>query len=330
MEQFPIGSDFLAANVCGRAIIWGGLQRQPQGAYVKLPANVVYSFAPNEGTWEVMEAEATVSIHPGTFLNAFAVLDSKIFIFGGDTGGYVLTNALSTLSCDGDFETLHPEGWIPSPRGRHQGFTHNQKLYFLGGIVAQIDESRKKDYVEYKEKFLTNELIEYDPNFNAFTRLSIRGPRLSPRIGFALAILEDRVFIHGGVTQEAGSRIVLKDFYVLDVTSLELTQIKEAGYSTPLSYHVSIPISNRHVLFVGGENADAVINQVKIFDVEKREWEEEEPISSEIGAGLSDNQAASFPRKNCFSVLCLGGYIDWEWKTHPNYMVLFNVTLSSP
>ena len=56
-EQYPIGEGFVAANLHGRAILWGGMQVQmPTDHRDVLPKNVVYSYTPDErdGKWETM------------------------------------------------------------------------------------------------------------------------------------------------------------------------------------------------------------------------------------------------------------------------------------
>ena len=256
--------------------------------------------------------EATGAIHPGVEANAFAVLNSKIFIFGGNDKRWNPTNALSTLSAYGHFERLNPEGWSPSPRVLSQGFAYNEKFYFIGA-VKQISDNA-----------LTNELIEYDPISNKFNRLFINGARLSPRSRFALAVLGNQVFIHGGWGGPSiGS---FNDFYVLDMDSFNLIEIHKTGHNS-IEAHVSVSLSETFILFVGGLTY-GVTNKVKIFDAKKRQWKNEEPLSSELGAGLAWHQAISFPREDGLSVLCLGGFLDYLWQQHPSYMVLFNVTFN--
>ena len=324
-ERFPIGINFVAANIGGQAIIWGGSQR---GSRI-LPGDVVHSFTPTNESWNVMDA--TGSIHPDIRTNAFAVLNSKIYIFGSFIEAEHRIAALSTLSAKGHFERLNPEGWIPSPRYDHQGFAYNGKFHFIGGVVTQRNESRKEDYIHwYANRFFTNELIEYNPISNTFTQLFTHGARLSPRLGFALAVLRNRVFIHGGFGGSTSEP--LNDFYVLDMKSLELAIIQETGYLESIGAHVSIPLSETLILFVGGVTGGVTYNttnEIKIFDAEKSEWQEEEPLSSKLSAGLGAHRAISFPRKDGISILCLGGIIKTPHNTtHPSYMVLFNVTFN--
>ena len=321
-----MGEGFTAANLDGQLIVWGGCQEQPDGEYSRLSDNVVYSFTPVNlsGKWKVMPA--TGSVHSGSFHPAFAALDSKIYIFGGQSGGDEWTNVLSTLSANGHFESLSPKGETPSPRIGHQGFTHEGKFYFLGGWVKEIDESRKEDFIAAESNpawFFTNDFFVYDPRLNLLSRLEIRGKRLSARVSFALAVSGDKVFIHGGSCNSRG----IKDFHVLDLKSLEMTEIREYGYWSPMCFHVAVTISERRILFVGGSRPPGeVTNEVKIFDAKETEWSEEEPLPTEIGEGLQLHSAVGFPQENGISVLCLCGYVDASCTTHPSRMVLLEVT----
>ena len=325
-----MGYGFSAVNLNGKLILWGGEQLQPCGRFCCLPTNIVYSFTPigESGRWKVMPV--TGAVHPGRRLATFSVVGSQIFLFGGDD---ILTNALSTLSADGHFKRLSPRGEIPSPRRNHRGFVHNGTVYFLCGVVGEVDKSRKEDFADKGHGdgfFYTNELIEYDPIQNRFSHPRVRGARLSPRSAPAIAVLSHRAFIHGGKNKGA-NRGEISDFYVLDMTSLQLTEIKATGYTKGIWCHIAVPISKRHILFAGGAipNPQSQIlnrftNQVKIFDTEKEEWEEEEPLSSVSGTGLADHRAVEFPKANGVSILCIGGLEDSR-RRHPSHMVVFDV-----
>ena len=267
------------------------------------PKNVVYSYTPDEhdGKWETMEARG--SVHPASVYPAFAVLRSKIFIYGGDAGDFDLSKTLSTLSLKGHFEVLSPLSETPSPRRDHQAFVHDEKIYFLGGYVNEINENRGEDYRKRKGSpvYFTNEMIQYDPETNRFRQIFSRGRHLSPRIGSAVAVLGHRVFIHGG-HDNLGS---LHDFFVLDMKTFELAEIESTGYESRISYHSAISITAKHLLFVGGYTPESqkATNQVKIYDAKSGAWEKERSLSYAIGAGLNLQRAVGFPRKDGIAVL---------------------------
>ena len=112
-----------------------------------------------------------------------------------------------------------------------------------------MDERRSRDFVRWsgENAFFTNSLYRYSPKDNHFRRLSLRGAFLPPRTGCAVALLDHRVFIHGGKCDEVG----LTDFFVCDLKTLELTEIKNFGFPTQICHHSATSVSDRHVLFVG-------------------------------------------------------------------------------
>ena len=94
-------------------------------------------------------------------------------------------------------------------------------------MVARSNELRKENILESLESpglFYTNEFIKYDTKSNTFTHLPLLGARFWPRIGFSIAVLSDRVFIHGGYTQGLSSLVVLHDFYALNMKFLLLAE----------------------------------------------------------------------------------------------------------
>ena len=92
-----------------------------------------------------------------------------------------------------------------------------------------------------------------------------------------------------------------------------------------ICHHTATPVSDKHIIFVGGDEVE-IINKVQLYDVEKREWKEETPLSPEIGKGLEVHSAIGIRREKGAFVLCLGGYVDRDRTTHPRHMVAFDVT----
>ena len=118
---------------------------------------------------------------------------------------------------------------------------------------------------------------------------------------------------------------ILNDFYVLNMKFLKMTEIKKTGYMDWVYDHSAIPLSPRHLLFIGGQLPRGNKNRVKLYDVETSEWTDEESASDELGARLDVFRAVVFPRKNGMTILCTGGHGGVRW-TLPFYMVVFNIT----
>ena len=275
--------------------------------------------------------EAKGEVHPGSIWAASAVFDQTIYIYGGEQDPYYYsstdsTNALSTLSPDGQFQRLAPEAAggdkILAPRVEHRGFSHNGKVVFLCGVVDQIDESRNEDFIkhDFRRGFYTNDFLQYDPQSNLFTHLLLRGARLTPRSDVAVAALGDRAYIHGGYCNGE----YLKDFFSLDMTTLELTQIRDTGLTTGVYDHTLTPASDKHILMVGGWTDKEATKKVMLFDVEKLEWTEEEPLSVIIGSGLKEHRAVKIEMENGAAIVCLGGYS--RYPLNSSHMVVFDIT----
>ena len=273
--------------------------------------------------WEVKEISG--DRHPGSINPASVVHNEAIYIFGGRTSDGNLTNALFTLTLSGKFQRVDPTGEIPSPRRSHQGFAHEGKLYFLGGDVEEIDESRKKDFKEDDDGFIyTNELYRFDPKAKekAFSLVPTSGDRMSPRANFGLAVVGDRVFVHGGYDGERK-----RDFLVLDMRSFHWSGIEETGFSKGIAAHSLTRFSNTEMFVVGGvEGGNTLSKKVKVFDAAKSKWQDEESLPAEFcgdEGGLVYHCAVKIPIEGSAFVFCLGGLVDS--KQHPNHMLVFEI-----
>ena len=153
--------------------------------------------------------------------------------------------------------------------------------------------------------------------------------RMTPRKFFALALLGDRVFVHGG---ECNGN--LADFYFLDMKTLTWTQIDDDGI--PYAFHTFSPYSEKQFVAVGGLARKHLSNKVRLFDAETLTWKEEAPLPREFGGGgggLAAHRAVELPKENGGGggregavIICLGGCVDSDAKTHPDYLLLFDVS----
>ena len=116
-DQHPIGEGFICEQLDDKIVIWAGCQKQRDGRWTPLPNDVVYCFSPsanNNGTWNTIPA--TGSIHPGRMRAASTTVGSLIYIIGGVSElPSELTDAVSTLNSNGEFETLQPINQPPLP-----------------------------------------------------------------------------------------------------------------------------------------------------------------------------------------------------------------------
>ena len=286
------------------------------------------------GRWQVKEV--TGDIHPGSMAAASVVEgqsgNQKLYLFGGDSGIGRFTNALSTLSTSGKFQRLHPTGEVPSERREHRGFAFEGKVHFIGGFTRQLDRLRQEDFMEKSELsryYFTNDIYRLDPRDISFTRVSTSGARLPPRSGFGIALLDQRLFVHGGINNQP-----LNDFFVLDLKSLEWTEILETGLSTPLSNQTLTRATDTEIMLVGGnrkisDTESKISNKVKIYDVGKSEWRDEAPLPTEFGGadgGLLLHETVEMRCGSSVCLLSLGGFVDKkQGSAHPSHIAVFEI-----
>ena len=193
--HFPGGMHFVAGILAGRLLLWGGVQRQKDGRQWLLPSDVVFAYDLDHhsfkdggvgGSWSVMRP--TGEIHPGRAGAANVVLDQTLYILGGTMGGEKYSAAFSTLTSSGDFRRLRRVGKVPSARSYSRAWSYRGNIFLLGGLVIQIDESRKNDFVEctkFPRYFYANDLWRCDPKTNACTRIFTNGSFFAPRDDYA-------------------------------------------------------------------------------------------------------------------------------------------------
>ena len=193
-QQWPVCDCFVAGEINNEVYLWGGLQ---QVSDLFNPFNVVYNFNPEKQSWRQLPVSGDSS--PLSMHCAGVVCSDLLYIFGGTMGDSRSNNihVFSPSSCD--FKLLPAVGARPLPRCGHEGWTHEGKLFFLGGLVGTTDPwSLLTSNVENDGVF-DESLYQFDPENNVWTRLTTLGASPPPRYFFAVAKIEDQVFIHGGL-----------------------------------------------------------------------------------------------------------------------------------
>ena len=122
---------------------------------------------------------------------------------------------------------------------------------------------------------------------------------------------------------------MINDFLVLDLINHEFTRIRESGFPRGMRDHTLSPISATELLVVGGGDYKFVSNRVKIFNTEKYEWVEKDPLPAEFGGsegGLWYHKAVTSQNENGATVFCLGGYIDKSERIHSSHITAFEIS----
>ena len=174
--HFPGGEYFIAANIDGQIVVWGGQQYNSD-----LPTDVIYVLTLTRNPagkivsdWQVKPALGEV--HPGTWTAAFVAYRPHIYIHGGVTENGQYTAALTTLTLAGEFQRIHPVGEIPTARWGHQAFCYDGKIYFLGGETRKKSVGEDSKPNKYGDE-ITNGLFSFDPAAARFSFFATTGAR---------------------------------------------------------------------------------------------------------------------------------------------------------
>ena len=148
---------------------------------------------------------------------------------------------------------------------------------------------------------------------------------MSPRVDFGLAVLGDRVFVHGGWDGWEAKR----DFLVLDTRSFQWSHIEETRFSKGINGHSLTRFSDTEMYVVGGMSGYGYLSkEVSVFDAAQSEWREEESLPAEFGGaegGLVEQRSVGISIEGGAFVVCLGGLIDVKQCKHPDHMLVFDI-----
>ena len=262
----PFGRSIVTTALNGKLVLW--TEEEPKKVHTLTIDSHSIDAEKITGKWNTLDA--TGDIHPGIANPAHLVHDQTIFICGGSDGS-TLTNALTTLSSSGHFTRLHPTGEIPSPRMGHCGFTHNDGIYFFGGMVKEPDDSRREDFIEKDDKWWSTELFWYDADSNCSSYIVTTGARPLPKGHLAIAKIDDGVLIHGG----EGRYWHDCSFSLLNMNTHQWTRINQ--YSTRFLLLSMERLSSNQVFCLSLEEVleraeSGVYNQLQIFRADSSSW----------------------------------------------------------
>ena len=169
----------------------------------------------------------------------------------------------------------------------------------------------------------------FDTKTATWQRLSINGAGPSARSYFAVAQLDHRVFIHGGYNPWNHH---LSDFFMLDLKKMEWIKIENSGIEHGLRYHSLTPVSYSQLFRVGGhlDRSPWISNRIAMFDIAKFEWENEAILPGLGSRGrLQKQQTFEVRNETVLTVICIGGFVDGNWKKHPNHMNIFEFPITN-
>ena len=225
---------------------------------------------------------------PWAFGLTCVVNGTDVYILGGyNPCNYMLLKL--TINANGSFtqsiiHTYNPTK-VPSPRLSHCTWEHRGKMWIFGGFGTSPD-----DYLNDHGDFIllstshgaNNQLLYFDPPANTWTNAECFGDVPSPRGLASAAIVEDTVWLYGGVTKYD---MYSSDFYELNMLSVTWTKI-ETSMSRPHGNHgaASTPVSASQLVLYGGDHDRCVDDQNRtvtwLFDVQSHTWRKHPTVAS--------------------------------------------------
>jgi N-acetylneuraminic acid mutarotase len=314
-----MGSAQTVVSIGEELFIWGGLQAQPEGGYPLLPTDAIFSlkFTP-DATWRRIPASGDVP--PSSQYAVAVVCNGTIYVFGGGKSGSK-NNDLYTLSSTGVFVKLIPAGVAPAPRRCHSGWSFNGMLYYLGGEGP--DPSTGGYLVGGQRKgTCNNQLLQLSPASNAFSLQATTGATPTPRKCFAVAQIDNMVYLSGGTDES-----FLNDFRQLDMKTWTWTKLNSPG---PRYLHSLSPAAPNKLIMVGGRlESGGISNEVWCYDTDESDWTKDSELPEEFtekGGGLGNHRAISLVKsKRETDLVILGGFTDKDNKKHPHHVLKFSL-----
>ena len=312
-----MGKNFVAEEIDGEIVVWGGVQRQPDSSYVNLPPDLVFVYHPPDDFWRVIPATGDIPSH--SVHCASAVVDQLLFVFGGVNRNNEMTNEIHSFCLStGVFRRLPVQGLRPAPRRSLQGWSYEGQLYFFGGGRT---EAAGETYLpapasKYKQD---NLLACFDPQTHSWTAVETTGPPPSPRQDYAAAQLEDVVIIHGGDCEKG----IMDSMFELNLTTRTWRQVEwKAWLGLCLCNHSLVTISPKHLLLTGGYTG-SISNQVGKYDASKAQWTKLNMLSPDLSKSVHHHRAVAVKAEQGIIVVVLGG--QGPDFMHPSQMLVFHV-----
>ena len=111
------------------------------------------------------------------------------------------------------------KSYEPAARGGHISFSIKGKLYTWGGVTHDNDES---------SMILANNIDQFDPYIEVWSRLNTEGSPQPGRNGAASALLGEQLYTYGG-TQDVGKDMYAGVLSYLDLDTLTWSLVSPAG-----------------------------------------------------------------------------------------------------
>ncbi|GMR60158.1 hypothetical protein PMAYCL1PPCAC_30353, partial [Pristionchus mayeri] len=240
----------------GQMIVFGGFEEQDQRF-----SQETFIFDFESATWSEM---ATMGDRPAwRDFHTAVVIGDDMFVFGGRCdimGQYhstrdVYDEKMRALNLKTQkWRVVETKGEIPSGRRSHSAFQYDGKMYVFGGFNGALNEHY-------------NDLYEFDPRTEFWTKLDILGVPPSERRRQCTIVANDRVYLFGG-TKPSGTttsfgtvQVSLTDLSDLHVLDLKPTLYQMAARAI-CSSKLGRDLFRKRMMFLPGLIREDLMNRI--------------------------------------------------------------------
>ncbi len=209
----------------------------------------------------------------GEHTAVFDEMNNRLVVYGGNTvapvmcvPAYELTSDMWAfdLTCE-QWSRLTPNGTGPGVRTRHHFVVDGarQRAIAFGGR-----DRTGAPYTNYADVFA------FDFATDTWSEIVTTGTGPSPRSNGAVAIAGDRLLVFGGDVATSGFELTgVGDFFSLDLTTNEWTEITAEGAPSPRLYPGGVVVGDDFVVFGGTPSFSGPYrNDLYAFDVTTDTW----------------------------------------------------------
>ncbi|XP_074654907.1 rab9 effector protein with kelch motifs-like [Tubulanus polymorphus] len=180
----------------------------------------------------------------------------KIYVFGGAQQTGNVTNMQVYDTEERKWETVKLKGTWPSPRTFHTVAANGNKLYVYSG--GENGAEPVKDRKVYR----------FDAETRVWDVLSVRGDSPKPRHGHAMAVVRDKLIVHGGMSGPT----FYDDLHFLDLEKLTWNSVKQKrNYPSARAAHSAIVMDTR-LYICGGMGLSGALDDTYCLDTETMKW----------------------------------------------------------
>ena len=203
-------------------------------------------------------------------------VQGKVYAMGGFYGALPDWQVQSSIFVyDPKLDVWASSGDMPTPRGEHVSAVVKDKIYIIGGRLAETPNTKHID--DYVETRLTQ---VYDPKTNTWTRLA---DAPTPRNSAAAGVINGKIYVVGGRQNQHDpeGRLRLNNLNTLEVYDPETDQWQIKAAMPLAQAGLAVAVMNDKLYAFGGEQwfpNEVIFNRTWVYDPKTDVWGEVEAM----------------------------------------------------